>query len=78
MPIPITTYNMTEFSIHFPITDYWICRLTDRKLTSMMTKWRDILSMMAAINHMLVHGGRRTMDWFSDTLQHTGANTCRY
>ena len=35
----------------------------------MIMKCRDMERVMAAISHMLLHGGMRTRDWFSDKLE---------
>jgi len=42
--------------------------LTDMTLVYRMQKWRPIERAMAPSNHLFVHGGITTSDWFSDKL----------
>jgi hypothetical protein len=42
--------------------------LTERTSTYKMTKWRANDKHIDPTNHMLVHGGMATRDWFSDKL----------
>jgi len=48
--------------------------LTDRKSTSRMTKWSDMEIVMAAISHLLYHGGITSSDWFSEMLHNIKTN----
>lgn len=56
-------------------------RLTARKSTSRMTKWRPILRTMAPRSQQLTQGGITNRDWFSDRLSNISIlvlffNTC--